>query len=202
MKRYLKLHDKWLRLPRQENLIRHISALLPSSPTTLLDIGSGDGRLAAALQTRHPNLTITAVDNAPPPVTAIPTLSYDGVRLPLEDNIIDHVMLIDVLHHADNIPHLLSEAVRVARQSIIIKDHYCENVFDYARLWLTEHSRNFHVGMAMPLNYVSENGFKSITGELRLTPLHHQTHIDIFNKPIDYLFGGHLNFISQFRVFQ
>ena len=48
--------------------------------------------------------------------TLIDTKEFDGERLPLEDRSVDAVMLVDVLHHADDPFKLMEEACRVAKK--------------------------------------------------------------------------------------
>ena len=54
---------------------------------------------------------------------AIPVTIYDGRTLPFEAAAFDALIIVDVLHHADDPALLLREAARVARRSILIKDH-------------------------------------------------------------------------------
>ena len=49
--------------------------------------------------------------------------AFDGKSIPHGENSFDVVMFVDVLHHASQPMTLLREAVRVARQAIVIQDN-------------------------------------------------------------------------------
>jgi SAM-dependent methyltransferase len=55
-----------------------------------------------------------------------PVAPFDGRRLPFTDRSWDTVLFCDILHHTERPVELLREAVRVARHSILIKDHSVE----------------------------------------------------------------------------
>jgi ubiquinone/menaquinone biosynthesis C-methylase UbiE len=57
------------------------------------------------------------------PAPHILTMLFDGRHIPDEDNSIDVLMLVDVLHHTDDPGILLSEARRVTRRAVVLKDH-------------------------------------------------------------------------------
>ena len=89
----------------------------------VLDVGAGDGRLAQALLAHRPDLTLEGVDVLVRPETAIPVRPFDGTHLPYADQSMDVVLLIDVLHHAEDGHALLAECARVARRAVVVKDH-------------------------------------------------------------------------------
>ena len=60
----------------------------------------------------------------------------------MADASVDAVLLVDVLHHADDPIRLLTEAARVARQAIIIKDHIQAGWFDRQTLRLMDWTGN------------------------------------------------------------
>src|SRR5207244_11235162 len=51
---------------------------------------------------------------------------FDGDTIPYEDGSFDVALLVDVVHHADHPLELLSEARRVARSCLVIKDQTLE----------------------------------------------------------------------------
>jgi SAM-dependent methyltransferase len=89
----------------------------------VLDVGSGDGRLARLVADKRPDISIHGMDVCPRTDAAIPVETFNGRSIPYGEGNFDVVMFIDVLHHTAEPMILLGEAVRVARQVIPIKDH-------------------------------------------------------------------------------
>src|SRR2546423_14316210 len=103
-------------------LARELSALLPANGQ-VLDVGFGDGLLAALMQKGKPNVVITGIDVLVRDHTYIPVVKFDGTTIPFPDRSFDTLVFVDVLHHTDDPVLLLREAARVARKTIVIKDH-------------------------------------------------------------------------------
>src|SRR4030095_16658560 len=80
----------------------------------VLDVGAGDGALAARLLKVRPDLTIRGVDVLARPRAAIPVDLFDGQTLPFGDRSKDVVVCVDVLHHANDAERLLAECAAVA----------------------------------------------------------------------------------------
>lgn len=130
-------------------LLRHID-----EDSTILDVGSGDGRLAQRLIDERPALTIAGAEIGRPPVIHIPTVRYDGRHLPFPDDAFDMVMLIDVLHHDEAQEAVLREAARVARRKVLIKDHYWVSRLDRAILSLSDYLGNKANGVPLPYEFL------------------------------------------------
>jgi hypothetical protein len=73
--------------------------------------------------------------------------------LPFHSKSWDTVMFCDVLHHADDAIGMLREAARVARHSVIIKDHLAEGVLARPVLRLMDFVGNAPHGVTLPYNY-------------------------------------------------
>ncbi|MFP7834551.1 class I SAM-dependent methyltransferase [Marisediminicola sp. LYQ134] len=127
--------------------------------TSVLDLGSSDGGLAASIRDRLASdghiVEFTGADVRRQPVVRIPTVSYQGDRLPFDDDSFDSVLLIDVLHHTDDPEVVLREAARVSRGSVIVKDHYYENEAQHRRLQRSDYIGNAPYGIRLPYNYLS-----------------------------------------------
>jgi SAM-dependent methyltransferase len=95
-----------------------VARLIPRE-TRLLDIGCGEGfvahHLSALLGTK-----VIGVDLAEAPDAPIEYLSYDGTRIPVNDNSFDGVLLSYVLHHVQDIDQVLSEVRRVLREGGLV----------------------------------------------------------------------------------
>jgi SAM-dependent methyltransferase len=119
------LHNAHVHSRRVRVLAGHLCDLIPRG-ARVLDVGAGDGLLASQVLAIRTDLEWVALDTLARPATHIPVEIFDGKRLPFADEQFDAVLFIDVLHHTDNQMSLLREAVRVSRDSIVIKDHLRE----------------------------------------------------------------------------
>ena len=108
------------RLQRRIRVREHIAPLLPRG-ASVLDVWDA----ATACSADHPQPRRPGPHRhgrLVRPTTHIPVQEFDGHTLRWT-TAVDVVLLVDVLHHADDPMRLLKEAARVARQAIVIKDH-------------------------------------------------------------------------------
>lgn len=84
----------------------------------VLDYGAGDCRVDLILQQRA-KCEVVPVDVEDFNRTPLALTLYDGQRLPFEDHSFDVVLLLFVLHHAEDARAVLREAGRVCRRHII-----------------------------------------------------------------------------------
>src|SRR6266516_205509 len=131
------VHGSLIYEHRIQVLACRIDKLVPKS-ATVLDVGSGDGRIASVLQKRRPDLHVEGLDIFIRNLTHISVRLFDGQKIPYGDQSVDVITFIDVLHHTVDPQRLLLEAARVARKFIIIKDHFSENSLDYMTLKLMD----------------------------------------------------------------
>jgi SAM-dependent methyltransferase len=120
---------------------------------TVLDIGCGDGTLAASLVQRRNDVRINGVDVLVRPQAKIDVQLFDGAKLPLTDQSVDVALFVDVLHHTDDPAVLLREARRVARRAVILKDHLLQGFGARTTLSLMDWFGNAHHGVRLPYNY-------------------------------------------------
>lgn len=102
---------------------------------TVLDLGSGEGFVAQALRENemkheHSEPAIFLCDVASVNRTALPSVVYDGRRLPFADGSVDTVILSLVLHHCADPVRVLREAARVARLRVVVTESTYENALD------------------------------------------------------------------------
>ena len=76
------------------------SRLIPSN-AKVLDVGSGDGRLARLIADKRPDISIRGIDVRQRNDATILVETFDGRSIPYDENSFDVVMFVDVLHHAD-----------------------------------------------------------------------------------------------------
>jgi hypothetical protein len=76
------LHGKFVHPRRVTTLAAHAARLIPQG-ARVLDVGTGDGRLAAAIQQRRSDVVIDGIDVLIRPDVAIPVTVFDGLVIPL-----------------------------------------------------------------------------------------------------------------------
>lgn len=87
----------------------------------VLDLGAGEGYVADALR-GDPRRRVLMADIVSAFRVPGPAFVFDGRRLPLPDDAVDTVLLSLVLHHADDPDALLAEALRVAKDRVVVTE--------------------------------------------------------------------------------
>ena len=163
---------------------------------TVLDIGCGDGQLALALMKLRPDLRIEGVDVVARPKTLIPVAHYDGVKLPFADKSFDYVTIVDVLHHTDDPTVVLSEASRVAREGVVIKDHLREGWLAQMTLSFMDWCGNIGDGVPLPYNFLSRSEWQGAFFKSKLQSVSTTEKLGIYLPPGRWLFDRNLHFVS------
>ena len=189
------LHEKLVFNRRVEILAGWFAQLAPRS-ARVLDVGCGDGLIAAALQSRRTDLVITGIDVLARSHTHIPVDMFDGANIPFDDRSFDVVLFSDVLHHTSDPAILLREARRVTSQSVLIKDHNRNGLLAGPRLRLMDWVGNARFGVALPYNYWTERQWHEAWRVTGLKPEQMVTRIGLYPTPVDWLFGAKLHFIT------
>jgi SAM-dependent methyltransferase len=193
------LHERWVFASRIDTLAALIGAEIASGET-LLDVGCGDGTLDRALLALHPWLKLEGVEVLLRGVHPMPVRTFDGEHLPYDDASVDRVMLIDVLHHADEPGKLLAEAVRVARHGVILKDHIVSGPVSRRVLRLMDWVGNARHGVALPYDYWSLAQWREAVAGLGLEPLTWRESVRLYPRPFDWIFGGGLHLFAHLAV--
>jgi SAM-dependent methyltransferase len=131
-----------------------LALLTPPGVRSLLDVGSGDGRVAAELASTLGVAEVRGVDVTPRAQAAIDVAGYDGTRLPFPDHSIDAVILSDVLHHTRQPEALLRECLRVAASCVLLKDHFAFGAASRKLLWLMDRVGNSGTDVEVPGDYL------------------------------------------------
>ena len=163
---------------------------------SVLDIGCGDGQLALALMKLRPDLKIEGVDVVARPKTLIPVAQYDGMKLPFADKSFDYVTIVDVLHHTDDPSVVLSEASRVARNGVVIKDHLREGWLAQATLAFMDWCGNIGDGVPLPYNFLSRSEWQGAFFKSKLQSIETNEKLDIYLPPARWVFDRQLHFVS------
>jgi SAM-dependent methyltransferase len=192
-------HGKLVHSRRVERLSRYLSELMPEN-AVVLDIGCGDGKLAALIQTLRPDVKMKGIDVMVREQTEIPITKFDGTTIPFPDKSVDVAMFVDVLHHTDDPLVLLKEASRVAKDFIVIKDHTDEGFLSNATLRFMDWVGNKPHGVVLPYNYWREGQWKQAFEELRFEIVNWQKDLGLYPSPADLFFGRGLHMITKLRV--
>lgn len=126
-------HRKLAYEPRIRTLVELIAPRIESSDR-LLDVGCGNGVLAASLAQRVPGLHTEGIETHPRGGEPIAVRAYDGKKFPFPDDHFDVVTIADVLHHDPDPEQMLRECSRVARRLVIVKDHLRTGRLSQARI--------------------------------------------------------------------
>ena len=191
-----RIHGSYVHRRRIAALSGHIAEIIPDR-ATVLDVGAGDGLLAAEVARRSPGIEIQGIDVLVRDRTNIPVDLFDGKAIPRGRDAVDVVLLIDVLHHADQPARLLDEAVRVARRAIVVKDHLLEGLgADWILRFMDRVSNRRH-GVSLPHNYWSRDEWRRAFAALPGTVEVWKQDLHIYPLPASLVFDRSLHFLAR-----
>jgi SAM-dependent methyltransferase len=142
---------------------------------------------------------VQGIDVLVPPTAHIPVAKFDGGVIPYGDHSFDVVMFVDVLHHADDGMALLREARRVARHSILIKDHPRNGFLAGPTLRFMDWVANRRHGIALPYNYWPRQRWFEAFQQLGVTVHLWKTKLGLY-RPAGWLFGRGLHFVARLDI--
>jgi SAM-dependent methyltransferase len=176
-------------------LAGHLADAIPNRGR-VLDLGCGDGSVAIALMEVRPDLRIEGVDVFVRPNARIPVTEYDGSTLPFEDGSFDYVTIVDVLHHTEDPAAVLTEAARVARHGIVIKDHLLEGALAGPTLRLMDWVGNRGHNVVLPYNYLTRAEWQGAFYKARLNTVSNTERLGLYPPPFSWLFDRKLHFVA------
>lgn len=176
---------------RIRRLAELIAPALPRS-ARVLDVGCGDGMLAARVMQARPDVAIEGVDTLRRPACAIPCRTYDGLTLPFANDTFDALVCVDVLHHAGDAARVLRECGRVTRGPIIVKDHLREGFLAFQRLRFMDWVGNARHGVALPYTYFTRTEWRGMAAGAGLTVRRWDERIALYPLPLELVFGRQL----------
>lgn len=194
------LHGRFVRRSRAEVLAQHLTELLPQEATSILDVGCGDGLIDRAILARRGDLSIEGTDLFPRPEALIPVRAFDGRHLPYADKSFDAVIFIDVLHHASDADLLLREAARVARRSILIKDHFAEGRQARLTLRFMDLIGNAGYSFAWTARYWAKGRWMQAFKELNLSVIETRNRLGLYPAPASWVFERSYQFVARLDV--
>lgn len=163
------------------------------------DVGCGDGRVGALVAKLSSGIEVQGYERLPRDDTAIPVHAFDGRRIPLDDDAVDAVMMVDVLHHTDDPGELLSEAARVSRHAVLLKDHRTARPLALPTLRFMDWVGNRAHDVPLPYNYWSEDRWRAAWQERDLAVERFETHLGLYPWPANWLFESGLHFVARLR---
>lgn len=162
----------------------------------ILDVGTGDWTTARRMAAEAPGAIVWAVDIAPRPGMQMPEPRSDGRQLPFEDRSFDVVSLIDVLHRTEDPRVLLTEAARVARKVVIVKDNLAETALDRAVLRLRDRIRTARAGTQTRGRYGAAADWERWFDAAGLSVEAFSTKVSLRPFPANLLFDRTLHFVA------
>jgi SAM-dependent methyltransferase len=192
-------HSEYIEKRRIHCLSDHLSEILPMN-ASVLDVGCGSGQLAQNIKQQRTDLTFAGIDVLLREKTWMSVRVFDGRTIPFESASMDVVMFVDVLHHADDPISLLREAARVARKTIIIKDHLLEGVLAEPTLRFMDHVGNARYGVSLPGNYMRRRDWNQAFVTLGVKPVEWRECLSLYPPILDLFFGRSLHFVARLDV--
>jgi SAM-dependent methyltransferase len=190
------VHGGLVHQRRVRVLSGHLAEVTPSD-AHVLDVGCGDGLIGALIHEHRPDVDMTGIDIAARGDTHIPVREFDGVSIPVEDQGADVVMLVDVLHHADDPMALLGEAARVARRAIVLKDVTPLGPLSNGTLRFMDWVGNARHGVPLPYTFWSQDQWRRAFSELELSVEDVRRRLGLYPPPWNLLFEKRMHFIVR-----
>jgi SAM-dependent methyltransferase len=188
-------HGVFVHGRRVRVLARVLAEQIPQG-AAVLDIGCGDGTIAALIAKARPDISMQGVEVLPRADCHIPCSSFDGNTLPFDARSFDVAMLVDVLHHTSDVSVLLREAARVTRQIVLLKDHLSENAFDHATLRFMDWVGNRPHGVTLTYHYQSRAQWDAHFAAAGLRAASREANIPLYPAPFSALVGRGLHFVA------
>jgi len=168
----------------------------------VLDIGCGSGMLGAAVL-KHADcpsgVTYRGLEKYKRGGEPIEVLEYEAGRLPFGDHAFNVVVLADVLHHEDQEGFLFSEAARVSKRFLLVKDHKPEGFLGFWRICFLDWAANNPYGVRCLYRYHTLNEWHALFEEHGLVLISEETSIDLYPPLFNLLFGRRLQYIAVLR---
>jgi SAM-dependent methyltransferase len=193
-----RFHGGYVHPRRVRVLADHLASLF-SPGARVLDVGCGDGLIAAEVARRRPDLVVAGIDVLVRPGAHIPVAGFDGRTIPHADGAFHSVMLVDVLHHALDPGALLREATRVAASHVILKDHTRDSPLAGPILAFMDRVGNERHGVASVFNYWPTPRWQQAFRELDLEVAAWVGEPQLYPWPASLLFGRGLHFVAKLR---
>ena len=193
------LHERGILRQRAQRIAVLLAEII-AQDSSVLDVGCGDGYVDKRLLAQRPDLKIHGVEVSTRTQTEFPVTYFDGTTLPFANDSFDVVMFVDVLHHTEDPLVLLREAVRVAKQAIVIKDHLVQGFLARSRLRFMDQVGNARHGVALPFNYWTRQQWRHAEELLRLSKKVELRKLGLYPPFANLIFGANLHFLASYSL--
>lgn len=190
------IHSQVIHGRRVQKLAEKFAQHIPKG-ASVLDVGTGDGTLAAMIGQLRSDIEIVGTEVAPRASCAIKGAPFDGETLPFDDLSFDTVMFSDVLHHTTDPMVLLREATRTARRCLVIKDHLLKGLLAGPTLRFMDRVGNRRHGVPVPGNYWNEAQWGDAFTSLQLRVHSREIGLGLYPWFLNWWFGRSLHFIAR-----
>lgn len=197
---FKQLHNILIFRRRVNVLSAEILSFITPTIKTLLDVGCGDGAISKLIQNKNKEIKIVGIDVMERPTSSIIIELFDGENIPYHNDSFDCTMLIDVLHHVKNIKQLLTEAKRVSKNFILIKDHQYKSNLDLNVLKFMDYVGNKPHNIIINYNFLNEVEWNSMFDDLGLEVIRKKIKVPLYLFPFNILFGRKLHFICLLQI--
>jgi SAM-dependent methyltransferase len=193
------VHGNYIAHRRARALSNYLAGIIPAT-FHVLDIGCGDGLIAHFINEIRPDIKLQCLDIQERDLTYVSVERFDGETIPYNDASFDAVMFVDVLHHVQHPIDLLREARRVARKTILIKDHMLDGLLAGPTLRAMDWVGNARYGVSLPYNYWSKPKWLQVFDALELDIESWKTSLKLYPWPASCLFNRSLHFVARLNV--
>jgi SAM-dependent methyltransferase len=190
-----RMHARWAYAPRNAELTRLIAPKLQPA-WRVLDVGCGSGALGAALRACTPSLHVEGVDVKPRPHCPISVTAYAGGRMPFEDKSFDAVIIADVLHHEREPRELLAEALRLARELVVVKDHVRRGFLAQSTISLLDWAANAPYGVPCLYRYFDPSQWRELFAAAGGEPLEEVARLKLYAWWLNPFFSRRLHMLA------
>jgi SAM-dependent methyltransferase len=195
-----RLHERYIADRRARRLGRLLADALPPGPLRVLDVGCGDGRVDYFLRSARPELSVNGIDLQRRENACGPVQTYGGGSLPFQARDFDAILFVDVLHHTEDPIALLAEGARVARRTIVVKDHLREGMLAGARLRFMDRVGNRRFGVPLPFNFWRRADWLDAFSRLGVETEYWTESLELYARPLGRVFDSTLHFLARVRL--
>jgi SAM-dependent methyltransferase len=199
MKLIDRVHGGYVETQRARVLSKHLAEIIPDG-YKLLDVGCGNGLIACLITELRPDLNFCGLEVLDRDGIYIPIERFNGETIPYDDASFDGVIFVDVLHHTHDPMTLLREATRVARKTVVIKDHLLEGVLAGPTLRLMDWVGNARYGVSLPYNYWTKLEWLEAFQKLGVKVQSWTTSLRLYPWPTSFLFDRSLHFVARLEL--
>jgi SAM-dependent methyltransferase len=196
---YRFLHRRFLATKRADRLAQLLAGQIPPGDR-VLDVGCGDGRIPRRLGELRLDLEVRGLEVLVRPDAALTVERFDGRSIPYPDASFGSVIFVDVLHHTPDPMGLLREGRRVARRSLLIKDHCRTGWLAQSTLRVMDRVGNDPGHVDFYDTYWTAERWQRSFEQLGLRVVCWNDRLNLFPAPADWIFGRRLHFLARLEV--